>query len=253
MFRTRFKKEIVCEFLPPARAGKKQKVIVLCDGMPSVPHKQGLAGFLAGKGYWVFYPRYRGAWESDGEFLKTSPHLDILDVIGELPKGVREVTFGKKFTVKPDEIFVIGGSFGGAAAVLASIDPRVKKVIANCPVLDWRILSASERAETSNPSYAAYIREAFGRAYRLTDRNWKKLHNGRFYNPAQHTKEIDPSKVMMFHAQDDPYVPYRSVTNFAEKTGIKLNLFRRGGHISTDETVRKYWPRIRKFFEERGA
>ena len=96
MFRTRFKKEIVCEFLPPARAGKKQRVIVLCDGMPSIPRKQGLASFLAAKGYWVFYPRYRGAWESDGEFLKTSPHLDILDVIGELRQDVREVTFGKE-------------------------------------------------------------------------------------------------------------------------------------------------------------
>ena len=252
MFRTRFKNEIVCEFLPPARAGKKQKVIVLCDGMPSIPRKQGLASFLAAKGYWVFYPRYRGAWESDGEFLKTSPHLDILDVIDELPKGVREVTFGKKFSVKPDEIFVIGGSFGGAAAVLASLDARVKKVIANCPVVDWRILVASEKAETSNSNYAAYIREAFGRAYRLTDRNWRKLHNGIFYNPAHRINEIVPSKVMMFHAQDDPYVPYRSVKSFADQTGIKLNLFRRGGHISTDETVRKYWPRIRKFFDERA-
>ena len=35
---------------------------------------------------------------------------------------------------------MIGGSFGGAAALLASLDPRVKKVIANCPVVDWSIL-----------------------------------------------------------------------------------------------------------------
>jgi len=61
MFRTRFKKDIVAEFLPPARLGKKQKLIVLCDGMPSIPRKQSLMEFLSGKGYWVFYPRYRGA------------------------------------------------------------------------------------------------------------------------------------------------------------------------------------------------
>src|ERR1700746_3993349 len=123
MFRARFKKEIVCEFLPPVRSGKKQKVIVLCDGMPSIPRKQGLSEVLAAKGCWVFYPRYRGAWESDGEFLKTSPPPDIRDVIDELPKAVRDLTFGKKFTLKPDEIYVIGGSFGGAAAVLVSLDP----------------------------------------------------------------------------------------------------------------------------------
>jgi len=250
MFRARFKKEIVAEFWPPVRPGKTQKAIVLCDGMPSIPRKQALASFLASKGYWVFYPRYRGAWESDGEFLKASPHLDILDVIHELPKGVREVTFGQRFSLAPEEIFVIGGSFGGAAAILASLDLRVKKVIANCPVVDWAVLSKSEKAETSNPSYAAYIREAFGAAYRLSDRNWEKLRSGKFYNPAYHVKEIVPSKVMMFHAWDDPYVPYKSVARFATRTGIKLKSFRRGGHLSTDETVRKYWPQIKKFFAE---
>jgi esterase/lipase len=250
MFRARFKREIVAEFLPPARRGKKQKAIVLCDGMPSIPRKQSLAEFLSRQGYWVFYPRYRGTWESDGEFLQKSPHLDILDVIEEIPKGVREVTFGEKFTPRPEEVLVIGGSFGGAASILASLDPRVKKCVANCPVVDWKVLGNSERAETSNPKYSAYIREAFGRAYRLSDRNWLKLRRGDFYNPAHHIKEIDPSKVMMFHAWDDPYIPYKTVARFAEQTGIRLKSLRRGGHISTDGTVRKYWPQIKRFFEE---
>jgi len=185
-FRTRFKGEIVAEFLPPARRGNTQKVIILCDGMPSLPGKQALVKFLAAKGYWVLYPRYRGSWESDGKFLQRSPHLDILDVVDELPRGVRELAFGKRFALSPDEIFVIGGSFGGAAAILASMDPRVKKVIANCPVVDWSILAKEEKLETSNPSYAAYIREAFGNGYRLSDNNWRKLYSGKFYNPVYH-------------------------------------------------------------------
>lgn len=248
MFRTRFKGEIVTEFLPPARSGKKQKAIILCDGMPSIPRKQALAEFLSRKGYWVFYPRYRGAWESSGKFLEKSPHQDILDVIGELSKEFRELAFGRRFRLKADEIFVIGGSFGGAAAILSSLDPRVKRVVANCPVVDWAILPRSEKAETSNASYATYIREAFGNGYRLSEKNWKKLHGGKFYNPAYHVQKIVPSKIMMFHAEDDPYVPYRSVQKFAQLTGVKLMLFRRGGHLSTDLTVRKYWPQIEKFF-----
>ena len=248
-FRTRFKGEIVAEFLPPARKGKKHKVIILCDGMPSIPRKQPLMTFLAAKGYWVFYPRYRGSWESGGKFLQQSPHKDILDVIDELPKGVRELAFGQRFALEPDEIFVIGGSFGGAAAILASLDERVKKVIANCPVVDWSILRASEKAETSNPSYAAYIREAFGSGYRLSGSNWRKLYGGKFYNPAHHVKEITPAKIMMFHAKDDPYVPYKSVKNFAASTRVKLNSFERGGHLSTEMIVQKYWVRIKKFFD----
>jgi dipeptidyl aminopeptidase/acylaminoacyl peptidase len=251
MFRARFKKEIVTEFVPPFRGGKKQKVIVLCDGMPSIPRKQPLMQFLSGKGYWVFYPRYRGAWESGGQFLEKSPHKDILDLIDELPKTIREVTFGQRFSLSPDEIFVIGGSFGGAAAILSSLDPRVKKVIANCPVVDWAILRNSEKVETSNPNYAAYIREAFGNGYRLSDKNWKKLHGGTFYNPAHHVAEITPSKIMIFHAHDDPYIPYQSIKGFATRTGVKLNSLKRGGHISTDYIVRKYWPQIKRFFDAR--
>src|SRR5271163_3644972 len=124
MFRTRFKKEIVAEFSPPARPSKQQRVIILCDGMPSIPRKQSLVEFLSSKGYWVFYPRWRGAWESGGQFLERSPHQDILDIVSELPKGIQEVAFGQEFGCEPDQIFVIGGSFGGAAAILSSLDQR---------------------------------------------------------------------------------------------------------------------------------
>ena len=250
MLRTRFARDIVCEFLPPSRKVTRQRVIVLCDGMPSIPRKQSLAEFLAGKGYWVFYPRYRGAWESGGEFLERSPHEDILDVIGGLRREFREVTFGKRFRVAADEVFVIGGSFGGAAALLCSLDPRVKRVVANCPVVDWGILRSSEKAETSNRSYAAYIREAWGNGYRLSARNWAKLHTGKFFNPAFYAREISASKVMMFHAQDDPYVPWRSVKRFADSTGVRLRLFKRGGHLSTDSIVRKHWGEIGRFFTD---
>lgn len=216
--------------------------------MPSLPRKQSLAEFLAAKGYWVFYPRYRGAWESGGEFLERSPHEDVLDVIRELRREVREATFGKRFRVGADEVFVIGGSFGGAAALLCSLDKQVRKVVANCPVVDWGILRSSEKAETSNPSYPAYIREAWGNGYRLSARNWEKLRDGKFFNPAFHAREISAEKVLMFHAEDDPYVPYRSVKKFADLTGARLRLFRRGGHLSTDGTVRKHWKEIAGFF-----
>jgi pimeloyl-ACP methyl ester carboxylesterase len=250
MFRTRINSDIVAEFLPPARRSRKEKVIVLCDGMPSIPRKQGLAAFLSGKNFWVFYPRYRGAWESGGQFLARSPHEDILHTISALEQSIIEVTFGKRFQVRAAEIFVIGGSFGGAAAVLCSLDSRVKKVIANCPVVDWSILSHSEPAETSNPSYVAYIREAFGSAYRLSERNWNKLRSGKFYNPAHHIGEITPSKVLMFHAKDDPYVPYSSVKRFADNAGVALKSFARGGHIGTEYIVRRYWTQIERFFNK---
>jgi len=249
MFRARFKDEILAEFLPPSRARKTQKLIILCDGMPSIPRKQSLSEFLATKGFWVIYPRYRGAWESSGEFLERPPHEDILDIIDDLPRGMEEIAFGRRFRLSPDNIFIIGGSFGGAAAILLSLDPRVNRVVANCSVVDWSILDTAEKAETANANYAEYIREAFGNAYRLSDANWNKLRSGTFYNPWHHSDKIEGSKVLMFHAKDDPNVPYERTRLFAELTGATLKSLSRGGHISTDYVVRKYWPRIKKFFE----
>ncbi|MGA6981014.1 MAG: prolyl oligopeptidase family serine peptidase [Candidatus Sulfotelmatobacter sp.] len=249
MFRTRFKDEIVAEFLPPLRPCKTQRLIILCDGMPSIPRKQSLSQFLAAKGFWVVYPRYRGAWESGGQFLEKSPHEDILHVIDELPGEIEEIAFGRRFHLAPDKIFVIGGSFGGAAAILSSLDSRVNRVVANCPVVDWSILDRSEKVETSKGNYAEYIREAFGHGYRLTDANWKKLQSGTFYNPWHHRKEITASKVMIFHPKDDPNVPYEGSERFAEITGVMLKSLRRGGHISTDYIVRRYWAQIKKFFD----
>ena len=72
--------------------------------------------------------------------------------------------------------------------------------------------------------------------------------SGRFFNPVLHVKDFDPAKVIMFHAKDDPYVPWRGVADFAARTGIRLKLLARGGHLSTQQTTLKYWPQIASFF-----
>ena len=199
----------------------------------------------------MLYPRYRGAWESGGEFLAKSPHQDILDILDEFPTELEEIAFGRRFRLSPDQVFVIGGSFGGAAATLLALDPRITRCVANCPVVDWAVLKGSEKAETSRTNYAEYIREAFGNGYRLSDRNWAKLGSGTFYNPWHHRNEIDGSKVLMFHAKDDPNVPYQRTREFAEITGIKLKTLQRGGHVSTDYITRRFWREIKQFFNSK--
>ncbi|NBD74198.1 hypothetical protein GVX82_04125, partial [Patescibacteria group bacterium] len=68
LLRTRFAKDIVCEFLPPTK--HSSKVAIVAAGAPTYPGKRTeFAHFLAEQGYWVFVPRYRGTWESSGAFL----------------------------------------------------------------------------------------------------------------------------------------------------------------------------------------
>jgi hypothetical protein len=49
MFRTRFRQQIVADFLPPSCPRKTQRLIILCGGMPSIPRKQSLSESLAAK------------------------------------------------------------------------------------------------------------------------------------------------------------------------------------------------------------
>lgn len=238
--RTRFKKQIVAEFLPPSKKWKeisnkkkyvddKAKVVILALGIPNVPSKGSLIEYWARKGYWVFFPRYRGTWESSGEFLKISPHQDIKDVLDQLEKGFRSVWDKKNFKLKLKKVILIGSSFGGPATILLSKDKRVAKIVTVSPVIDWATPSRAERTETVIP----IIKEAFGEAYRMPKKNWFKLIKGDFYNPINNLELVDGQKIIIFHAQDDAVVSYKPAVKFSKLTGAKLYLSKKGGHLGS--------------------
>ncbi|HUC02123.1 MAG TPA: alpha/beta fold hydrolase [Candidatus Paceibacterota bacterium] len=252
ILRTRIKKDIICEFLPPARRPRTggrgaDKVIILCGGMPGYPGKRdALMQFLSKKGYWTFVPRYRGTWESGGSFLRISPHRDVLDVIAQLPRGFRDLWSGKLYTVRRPEIYLIGSSFGGPAAILASRDPRVRRAVAFSPVTDWRVETRSEPIEKMQH----FTRDAFGNAYRGSARDWQKLKSGAFYNPAHEAASIDGAKLLVFHAKDDKIVYAKTSAAFARATGARLVLLPRGGHLSISHTMAPaFWKKIRLFLK----
>ena len=172
LFRTKFRNEIVSEFLPPIKPSNK--VMIFCTGMPGYPNGMKiLCEFFSKKGYWCFVPRYRGSWESGGKMFAKSPHEDIKDVIDELSKGFTEFYGKKKFIIKNPEIYLIASSFGGPAGLLLSNDPRVKKVICFSPVLDWR-------DEKNNPAeplswLSKFVEQAFGNGYRIATVSYTHL------------------------------------------------------------------------------
>ena len=257
--RTRFAGEIVCEFLPPAprrnngartRRPDRNNVIILCGGMPGYPGGRiDLMNFLAGKGYWTFIPRFRGTWESGGSFLARSPERDVIDVIAGMPRGFKDLWSGASYRIARPAVAVIGSSFGGAAAILATRDPRVRRAVAFSPVTDWR---AETKAEPL-ARLATFTREAFGDGYRgATGATWKKLRSGTFYNPMHEAAAIDGSKLLVIHAKDDKIVSARTSAAFARMTGAQLVLLPRGGHFSIARTAdQKFWKEIATFLRSK--
>lgn len=245
-FRTRFAKDIVCEFLPPARPTKKQRVIIFADGMPSVPSKKSLLEFFSKKGFWVFHPRYRGTWESGGKFLDRSPHEDIIDVISGVHKNfssIWEFDLNKRKTFKlaPNQLYLVGASFGGAAMILASQDKRVSKAIAISPIIDWNKPTKAEPLGL----LARFTEQAFGNGYRTTKNGWQKIYTGKFFNPIFETEKLDGSKILLIHAKNDSVCRYSEAKKFTNKTKAKLVSLPRGDHLGTSILLK---PRFYKLF-----
>lgn len=246
LYRTRFKKDILVEFLPSVR--KSRSIVIICPGAPGVPSSARSLEFLSEKGFWVFRLRYRGTWESGGKFLRLSPTQDLLDVLDATSLGFQSIWEKKKFFVNPQRVIVFGNSFGGPAALLASSDSRIHKVIALSPVVDWRVtnknesLTALDRIQT----------EAFGNCYRFALRkNWKTLARDNFYNPSRNLKNIAGEKVLLIHAQDDDIVPFASLPQFSKNIGASTYFLKRGGHFAgSDIMIPRIWKRIQKFLHE---
>lgn len=232
--RARFAGDIITEFLPPARPSNR--VVILAPGMPGMPTATKAMCAIAKKGYWAFLPRYRGTWESGGTFLDHSPHEDILDVVSGMSEPFRSIWDDVEYRIESPEVYVIGSSFGGPAAILCSIDDRVKKAIAIAPVVDWESM---EESETEPMDWlGSVIPHAFGEAYRFSDENWNRLADGVLYNPIEHIAEIDSHKLMMLHAIDDDVVPYGYSEAFAKEVGCQLVLVKKGGHLGSSSLKR---------------
>jgi dipeptidyl aminopeptidase/acylaminoacyl peptidase len=247
--RTRFAKDIVAEVLfPPKQTGK---VLILLTGAPSMPSKPDVMNFFASKGYVCILPRLRGTWESGGEFLKNCPSKDILDIIDEITsknfKGIttlEEPQDKKLHKVSVKNIYVIGGSFGGTGALLASSHPKVKKVVALAPVIDWSVDSPSEPFEF----FQKFTEYAFGGAYRGKISNWKKMQTNKIYSPLASSSTLRGDKILILHAEDDDVVPIDPVYSFIRDTNAELREYKKGGHLGLNDTRKaKYYKVIDNF------
>lgn len=246
LLRTRFARDIVAEVAAPSRSSSR--VVIVLGGMPGVPRKDELLHWLAARGYWAIFPRYRGSWESGGHFLSQSPERDVLDVIDGLKKPVVDSWSNTSFRIPKQSIFLLGASFGGPAAILASRDPRVRAAVALAPVIDWRVKSPDEPLD----QLERFVRQGFGAAYRFRPQDWKKLSGGRFYSPAAACDTVDGQKLYLVHAKDDTIVPWQPTAAFAEMTNAPLTLVGHGGHLSlSDAMTPRFSKRVLAFFRSR--
>ncbi len=224
-------KGILFEYAAPEK--KSSKAIILLAGMPGVPSKKDCILFFAKKGFWVFFPRYRGTWESDGEFLAQPLENDVFDMMTIAQTGFFDAWSGEKVEPGVKSFYLFGNSTGGAAALCAAHDVRVKKAVVFAPVIDWRIDSESEPIE----QVYAFTRVGFGEGYRFSDKNWKKLIDGKITNPNTTAYAIPKEKILIVAPLDDEVVPALITKAFAKELGIQAFFPKTGGHMGTSDAI----------------
>lgn len=239
--RTRFAKDIVAEFLPPAHKTKKQRVVIIASGAPSTPNKGPVIKFFSQHGFWAIHFRYRGSWESSGKFLAIPPSQDIIDIAEQLPKGFKDLWNQKTYKIQPEQIIVLASSFGGAAGIIASQHQSIDKVVSFSPLIDWTRPGPDEPYHKMIKFFA----EAYGEGFRLAPHMWDKLKKGKFFNPINYINKVDGSKNLIIHAQDDRTCPYKITQDFAEQTGSKLITLSKGDHLGGSLIMK---PRFYKLF-----
>ena len=234
--------EIIAEFwLSKKPTGK---VAILCDGAPGLRSKVELGEFLARKGYSVFQIRYRGTWESGGEFLRHSPADDVDLAIKGIQRGFKEFWTGITYFLEVEEVVVFGASFGGPAAIIATRNPLVTHAIAIAPVVDWNVSTKEEPFS----EFLRQIEEGFKGAYRCPKKNFKKLLTKKFYNPIDWLPVLDGKKLFFVHAKDDTSVPYGPTKKLAKQIGATYIERAYGGHLGSSTVMDKaIWKKITKF------
>lgn len=190
--------------------------------------------------------RYRGTWESGGSFLKFSPERDVRMIVDGLGRGFFDAYTGKRYRIKKPEVYLFGTSFGGPAVILSSRDPRVRKVVAVSPVVDWRARSSEPIGRMKD-----FTKRAFGEAFRFSGKDWMKLASGTFYNPAAMPERVDGKKILIIHAKDDRVAPFTPARKFAATSGATLLTLRHGGHLSSSAIAKPaLWKKVRGFLAD---
>lgn len=199
-------------------ASEGRKTVVLLDGLPSVPDQKYIMKELIKREYDVFFPRYLGTWESEGDFLSHNPAEDIEKLIGKLSLGVNI----DDTEYKSNEIYVLATSFGGSVALTLPDLDKVCSIITLSPVIDYTKLDIKGLGE--------FLKKSFPGAYRFEQSNWDLLSSGHLIEPLLYSMNSD--KHFILGGENDPEVSSQMLREFADSKKVPLKIYSDQSHMS---------------------
>lgn len=242
-------KDIFFEFL--THESPKDSIIIL-SGFPNSNNYKEEMNFLFEKGYNVFYPRYKGNYQSKGFFLDQNIVKEIHFFINELKKGKAKSLWDmkiKKFSSK--KIIIFAGSFGGAIACgISALNKEISKLVLFAPVWDFNSYTKLNGSQNLN-ELTTFVKRAYKNLYRIKFTNFSKAISKSkecFSNIYLEKFRENKTKILVFHNPKDTSVPITHSLEMKKKYPFEL-IKHSQGHSWNIDLINKNWKKINKFIK----
>lgn len=170
----------------------------------------------------LFVPRYRGSWESDGNFTITESIYSIEETI-KMVRGGKAVELynDSKITWNGQKIFLIGSSFGGIPAIINK--EKVYKTILVNPLVNF--LLHRKFSATSFEKSLDFLLKAFKNVYRFDKVGLiKELENLGDFEQKNNLVLIRGSKDNLISEGEIEWIKNRFNPNYLEITNSEHSL-----------------------------
>jgi dipeptidyl aminopeptidase/acylaminoacyl peptidase len=191
--------------LPQGRAAKSLPLILLPHGGPHARDYEQwdwINQYLAWRGYAVIQPNYRGSTGFGSKFLEAGEREWGLKMQDDLNDAVdRLVTQG---IADPKRVCVLGGSYGGYAAMRAAQRDggKFRCAISFAGVSDLAALARYDRSFLKGKEYGAHLK--------------KQAPDYDSVSPLRHAAEFS-APILLIHGKADLRVPVKQSRDLAEK------------------------------------
>lgn len=199
--------------LPKGKDPKNLPLVVLPHGGPEGRDTLGFDWWsqaLASRGYAVLRPNFRGSEGFGWKFVQAGFGQWGKAMQTDLSDGVRYLA--KQGTIDPKRVCIVGGSYGGYAALAgATLDRGVYRCaasVAGPADLKRMLVDSNERFNSGNNSTLRYWLRFMG-ADRVRDPDLAAI------SPARMADKVE-IPVLLVHGKDDTVVPYVQSTIMAE-------------------------------------
>ena len=234
--------DIFCEFMVH---DKIADTIILLPGFPSSNKLNSEMEFLFKKGYNVFFPRFKGSFQSKGVFLKGNIVKELKSFITKLKKEkITNLWDLNEINFKINKLILFGSSFSGAISCgLIAIEESFEKLVLFSPVWDFENHNKLGNEEDLN-HLVQFVKRAYVNLYKI------KFDN--LVNAVLRFKETSPSfyskqikiPILVLNDPKDKIVSIKHSKDM-EKLIKNLKIIKHHeGHGFNLKLLENYWKKI---------